>query len=515
MNKRKEDVQALVQSLNKEEKRHFTLLFGHKGGTDAPPLFYQLYSIYEKDDITFSKENIAPSIRAFAGTKQRLYENLLRTLRDLNSDSSTNILVQNKLTNVELLYNHSLPEQSVLELNKAYYEARKFEKFGLMLQLLDWEKRLNIVLSEPTRPLSEIKKEEREILKKFAQQMDLESIFNHIVEVKRKLGFAWGNDKKKLERATVKNPGMPKESECLSNNAKFYHHYIYAIYHFMTFNHKEAYKHSQQLLEFDLLNIQPDDYVTGVFQHITSSVCLAKFTDTLNGITLAEALMEQYRLNQSVPFANRMFGYHANYKMIVLSYMGRYNELDIFVKQVEQRIKDSGKTISLDILQIILANLMVSYVALDMPDMVAFTRKRLLDMKKKTELRLDIHTSTYFFQLFFLMHTGVYDLIKSAARSALHFFRKHPDSGNVLSVEIPIALLLSKEHNYEDPKVRAAIMHKCRKIVTDFISKLKGSINFQEHYSRYLIWFDSIEEGVAFHMAARKWYEVFEMGQRE
>jgi hypothetical protein len=133
-------------------------------------------------------------------------------------------------------------------------------------------------------------------------------------------------------------------------------------------------------------------------------------------------------------------------------------------------------------------------------------------MKKKTELRLDIHASIYFFQLFFLMHTGVYDLIKSAARSALHFFRKHPDSGNVHRVEIPIALLFSKEHNYEDPKVRTMLMHKCKKLVADFISKLKGAINFQEHYSRYLIWFDAIEKGRPFHESAKEWYQNFKEG---
>ena len=510
MNRRKDYVQDLVLSLSKEEKRRFTLLFSNSGKGEELALFYKLYSVYENRKSELSRDLLAVESTAITSAKKRLYNNLLRTLRDLNEDSSTDIQIQNKLTNVELLYNHSLPEQSVLELKRAYGEAQKYEKFGLILQLLDWEKRLNIVLSRPTRTLKEIKREERDILKQLTQQMDLESMYNHIVETKRKLGYAKGKDKTALEKETVKNPGMPQSNECLSNNARFYRHYIHAIYYWMTFNHIEAYNHSKELLEFDAHNIQPDDYINGIFQHITSSVCLAKFNDTLNGIVLAEALMEQYQLNQSLPFASVMFAYHANYKTIVLNYMGKQKQLKDFVQQVELRIKESGKAISADVLQIIFANLLVSYIGLNLPDRVTETRKRLLDMKKKTALRLDIHADLYLFQLFFLMQTGAYDLIKPAARSALYFFRKQADAQKVFEVEMPIALLLAKEHNYEDQKTRKELLSKCRQIVEHFISRLRGAINFQEHYSRYVIWFDAIEKGIPFHKAAKTWYEEFE-----
>lgn len=500
-------VSDLVSSLSKEEKALFTMLYGNKPNRRDIPFFYQLYTVYENGKSELYKNNKLVEGTVITSAKRRLYHNLLRMLRDMNADTSTDIFVQAKLTNVELLYNHSLPEQSVLELNKAYSKAQEYEKFGLMLQLLEWEKRLNIVLNSPTRTLMEIKQEERDILKKFSQQLDMESMYNHILELKREIGYAKGADKKRVEAATIKNALMPKESECLSNNARFYRHYIHAIYYWMTFNHEEAYTHSRKLIEFDQHNIQPNDYINGIFQHITSSVCLALFEDTLSGITLAESLMNHYRLNQSLPFSGIMFAYHANYKMIVLNYMGKEKELKAFTQQVERRLLESRQSIPADALQIILANLMVSYMGIDQLEMAANARKRLMDLKKKINIRLDILTDVYFFQLFFLMQNKAYDLIKPAADSALRFFRKNEDSKSVFEVEMPIALLLSKPHNFEDKKELNIILANCRKIVGAYISKLKGTLQFQEHYSRYLIWFDAIEQGTPFHQAAREWYK--------
>lgn len=513
MYKKKGYVSDLVLSLNTAEKAYFTKLYGDGGNKKDVPFFYQLYTAFEKGESELHKNNVPVGPTIITSAKKRLYHNVLRMLRDMNEDSSTDILIQSKLTNVELLYYHSLPEQSVLELNKAYGIAQEYEKFGLMLQLLEWEKRLNIVLPIPTRSLLEIKKEEREILKKFSQQLDMESMYSHIMELKREIGYAKGADKKRVESATVKSAMMPKESECLSNNARFYRHYIFAIYYWMTFNHEEAHKHSRKLIEFDQHNIQPNDYINGIFQHITSSVCLALFDDTLSGITLAEALMNQYRLNQSLPFSGIMFAYHANYKMIVLNYTGNQRQLKDFVKHVELRLNDAGQTIPADALQLILANLMVCYIGLDLHDKALETRKRLLDLKRKITIRLDILADLYFLQLFFLLQTQSYDLIKPAADSALRFYRKNDDAQKAYEVEMPIALLLAKPNNYEDKKVLSMLLGKCRKTVIDYISKLKGTQQFQEHYTRYIIWIDAIERGIPFHQAAREWYLILSKGK--
>lgn len=508
MYRQRDYLERLIASLTKEEKRHYSMLFSHSKTERETPLHYRLYKQYVNDKSDISKREIDTGRNHLSKVKQDLYGILLRKIRDLNEDTSPDILIQNKLNNVVLLYQRSLPEQGMLELKKAYQEAGKYEKFGLMLQLLDWEKKLNSVMVQPSRALKCIQAEERDILRKFTQQMDLEGIYNQILKLKKELGYAKGKDKILLTKTTIKSSQMPSESECLSNSVRFYRHYIYAIYYWMVYNHKEAFAHSKQMLAFDLNNIQSSDYVNGIFQHITSCVCMLEFEEALNGISLAESYSKSMGLNQSIQFAGNMFAYKATYKMIVLNYMGKYQLLKSFVKEVELTLLEKQKTISVDALQIIMANLLVSYVGLHQLDKAADTRQQLMEMKRKFPLRQDVNTEVYFFQLFYLIQTGAYDLVLPAAQSALRYFRKNEDSKRVFEVEMPIALLLSKPHNFEDKKVLSGVLSQCRKVVTDFITKLKGDTNFQEHYSRYVIWLDAIEKEIPFHQEAREWYSI-------
>ena len=509
MYKQKNYLERLITSLSKEEKRHYTLLSLHQESESKKPHHFLLYQYYDNGKSGISKPTIFEEPGQFYDAKRQLYRILLRRIRDLNEDSSPDISIQNKLNNVVLLYQRSLPEQGMLELKKAYQEASKFEKFGLMLQLLDWEKKLNSVMAVPSRKLEVIQQEGRDILRKFTQQMDLEGIYNQILKLKKELGYAKGKDKFFLTKATIKSSLIPTERECLSNSVRFYRHYIYAIYYWMVYNHKEAFVHSKKMLAFDLNNIQSTDYVNGIFQHITSCVCMLEFDEALRGISLAETYSKSVGLNQSVQFAGNMFAYKATYKMVVLNYIGDFKLLKSFVKEVELNLQEKEKTISVDALQIIMANLLVSYVGLHQLDQAADIRQQLIEMKKKFRLRQDVDTELYFFQLFYLIQTGVYELVVPAAQSALRYFRKHEDAQRVFEVEMPIALLLSKSYNFEDKKVLPLLLAKCRQIVNDYILKLKGTIQFQEHYTRYLIWFDAIEKNKPFHEAAKEWYSKF------
>src|SRR5690606_38109804 len=90
--------------------------------------------------------------QALTLAKRRLYGNILKALRALHDDISADTLIQNQLSEVEILYNYNLPDQALLVLRKAHELAVRHEKFGLLLQTLRRERRLHIVLPQPTGP---------------------------------------------------------------------------------------------------------------------------------------------------------------------------------------------------------------------------------------------------------------------------------------------------------------------------------------------------------------------------
>ncbi len=148
----------------------------------------------------------------------------------------------------------------------------------------------------------EIIDEENLVLQKTQQLKNLESLYSHVMLMKKKYGYVNGDLKTTLTAETIASPQMPGEVECLSEKASYYRNFIFSIYHRMVFEPREAFTYSKQLLIEKDHSILPGDFILGVFQHITSSVCLGLFDDTLNGLKIAQTYFEQYRLDQSAKF---------------------------------------------------------------------------------------------------------------------------------------------------------------------------------------------------------------------
>jgi len=507
MYRKKDDVERLVLSLSKAEKADFKANYEVQNNPNDAPMFYQLYNKIILGKSQLPKSLSENNTRALTSAKRRLYDNVMKGLRALHDSFSVDIIIQNRLTEIELLYNHSLPEQGLILIRKAHELASLHEKFGLLLQILEWEKRLNIVMAEHSRSMDEIAKEEKEVLKKMNQVLVLESLYSKINIYKKKYGYAKGDIKVQLESEVVNSPDLPPTSSCLSNKAVYYRNYIFSLYNWMTFAHPEAYKYSKKLLLSNINNILPSDYIGGILQHITSSVCVGHFNDALFGIKHAMGYIEEHKLNQSSSFRGLMFAYKSTYRIVVYSYMGKSDKLKATIKDTENKFSEF-KNLPREMLQIIKGNLMNAYMVIGEYDKSDEMWGNLFNKQSKS-IRLDMYADLYLFRLFRLMQDKIYDLVPSSALSAVRFFRKSKDAPKQFEIELPIALILQKERHYEDKKILQEVMEEIKEVVQKFIDGLTDLNNFQEHYSRYLIWSDAIINDEPYYLAAMKWYEGY------
>jgi pentatricopeptide repeat protein len=394
-------------------------------------------------------------------------------------------------------------------LSKTYELAWTHEKFGLMLQILEWEKRLNMVMDEPSRLTELIVEEEKKVLKMYAQVMEMESIFSKAKEFKRQYGFVKGKLKTKLEREIVNAPNLPKIEECLSEKAVYYFNFIHALYFWMILSHRLAFQYSRQLLASKVRVVLPGDYVDGIFEHITSSVCMARFEDALKGIELGVTYVEEQKLNQSHAFMLRMFAYQRTYQLIIYNYMGDREKLCGVIRETEAKLKLYENMLSFETKQVILGNLMNAYMGTGDLEKADEIWNSMLN-KQGRSIRRDIYADLHLFRLFSLVQAKSYVLLQPAAASALRYFKKEEDSKKTFEVEAPIATLLSKELDYANKDILKTIMEKIMNIVQEYISGLRNIINFQEHYTRYIIWGEAILNGEPYCQAASRWYHVNE-----
>jgi hypothetical protein len=166
MNYKLKDLQKLVQAMSGAEKRHFTLLSS---------AFFA------------SKKDISEiALKEYTGVdtsiKNQLFKNVRKSLRTFHQEQSVEIRIHNYLSDIEILYDLNLPNQSLYLLKKAYKDAVAYEKFRLLLLILEWERKLNIVLDKPVKSIKAIAEEEQEVLRKLMQIVQLENIYSKAQE---------------------------------------------------------------------------------------------------------------------------------------------------------------------------------------------------------------------------------------------------------------------------------------------------------------------------------------------
>ncbi|MBL7706138.1 MAG: hypothetical protein JNM21_11395 [Taibaiella sp.] len=503
MYKKKDDVSELVKALSNGEQRHFHHLYNIANKGERTANFWVLYESIRSGKSQLP--NLEMDARAQTSGKRLLYENLLKSLRSLHDNASIDISIQNLLTNVELLYNHGLANQAKLMLHKAYTLALKYEKFGLHIQVLDWEKRLNIVLTQNTRTIEVLMEEERAVLEKMMQMKNLENIYSHILSLKRQYGYARGAVKNILDRETIHSSLMPEPAACLSKKAVYYYNLILAVYYWMTFEHDLAFQHSKQLTRTNECNVLPNDYISGLLQHITSSVCVIRFDEAIVTIEQCGQYISDNKLNQSLSFTHLMLTYHSIYKMIVYNYMGNLIKLREIVTETERLLQVHQQSLPFTNRQVILANLMNSYLGLNEMDKCENAWDQLFNKQSKT-IRLDIYGDLYLFRLFLLLQDQNFSVFHSAAHSAFKFFKKHFDESHQFELELSLSNTLKKDLNLEKPKVLNITLLEIKSMLLKYIAKLKAPYGFQEHYTRYVIWADALMENKPYATIAQRWY---------
>lgn len=502
MYQQRDALEGLIRSMDSSEKRYFKLFCG----SDSPnpsPLYMNLYAHIEKGNSELSRA-FKKNRQTLTTTRKRLYRIILSALRSMHDSQSVDIVLQNTLSEIEILYNMGLPQQGAIKIGKAFALAATHEKFGLMLQVLDWEKRLNAVLDKATRTANEIQLAEQSILAKMTQIMHLEGLYSTIRTLKRSIGYARGTDRERLEQEVIHK--LPASvTACLSNKAIFYYHIIHAIYHWMIQEHTRAFDESQRLLSPVIQFVLPDVYVDGLLEHVTSAICIARFDNALRSLDAAEDYVARHKLNQSHAYVLKLFAYKAVYKIIAYAYMGDRKKLMENIHQVEGQLGTLGQSLSFDLQMAIQGNLMNAYVALGDMDQADKLWSSLFNRKSQA-VRKDIYADLYLFRLFSLLQSRNYEIIPPAALSALRYYRKDNQAAQ-FPLEIRIASILNKMHRYEDRKIRKHVLAEMKQALTGYIKGLNPKLCFQEHYSRYVIWCDSLSNGTTYGDEAAKWYE--------
>jgi len=496
------DLQKLVQAMSGAEKRHFSLLSSAFAASKNDPLYLQLFQTLCSSKTDISEISEKEGIGSYTPVKKRLFENVRKSLRMFHQEQSMEIRIHNYLSDIEILCDLNLPDQSLYLLRKAYNDAIAYEKFRLLLSVLEWERKLNIVLDQPTRSIKAIAEEEQEVLQKLMQIVHLENIYGKAKDMKRQHGFI----RQELKEATLKAMEVISLEDCASQRAKFYFNFIHTLYHRITFNHLEAYQYSKALLQLKTQAILPNDYIDGVLEHVTECIQICRFREGLDSLELASRYIHEQKLDHLPTFGTKIFYYKNGYHLVIYNYMGDKERLAAAIKTAEEELKLHEESMSLEARQVSYANLMNAYVGIGNMQAADAIWKQLFHKKSK-EVRREIYDELYLFRLFSLLESKVYEVLPYVALSTHRYYIQQPNAKSYLSTELKIADLLLKEYDFEDPRIKKSVLMNVKQILMHHISTLKGTPEFfQERYSFYVIWAERILTERPYYETAAEWY---------
>jgi tetratricopeptide (TPR) repeat protein len=145
-NKAHDHVHRLVHSMSRAEKRYFKLYTGRHmlgGHSNHQLLFDAIAAMPEYDEAALLHQFQGEAFtHRFAITKRRLYEAILRSLDAFHAESSVDARLHRMLHQVELLHQRALYEDAAKMLQSARKLAVQHERHVILVQALQWERRL-------------------------------------------------------------------------------------------------------------------------------------------------------------------------------------------------------------------------------------------------------------------------------------------------------------------------------------------------------------------------------------
>lgn len=197
-NKYSSHLYELINSLSKAEKRYFKVYVSRHTAADSQNNAQILFDAINKQTI-YEEEQLLEQlsehvfIKKFSIAKARLYDTILKSLDAFYSEKSKEQIIRNELHFIEILFEKSLYKQSLKRLKSAKKQAQKYNKTHLLLELLQWEKKLiekDNYQSTSSKSLTDLSSDENELIASLSLNSQLWEIKSLLFHKLNKVGRA-------------------------------------------------------------------------------------------------------------------------------------------------------------------------------------------------------------------------------------------------------------------------------------------------------------------------------------
>lgn len=346
----------LIKSLNKSEKRYFKL-FSSRHTIGEENGYLRLFDFIDRmdtyqEDLIFMHFKGQALLNKFSITKARLYNNILRSLDSFNANTSHDAQLFRSIHCADILYNKGLYKQCEKLLKSAEKQAKKYERFNLLLEIKQKQKKLieNELYTEiKEAQITKMFEEESAVIneiKTYHELWNVKSLLFQEINLR-------GNVRN--EQDTIKLKGLVDRITNIdvrnySTKINYLYHHIHSAYYFSVNDLECSYHHLKAnlaLLEDDSTTFKnrPNLYFSLLTNIIYVSTRLKEYEeaqDYLQRLKNISANKKQKTLDLDIKY----FSSSCSLELFLLIEKGDYHKAEQLVPQIEEAYRLYGDHIN-------------------------------------------------------------------------------------------------------------------------------------------------------------------------
>lgn len=353
-----DNLYRLIKSLTKAEKRYFKINASrHTIGeiNEYVQLFNLIEKSAEQDEKKLMKEFVKSGTpNKYAIAKTRLFDAVLKSLESFHANSSVDIELGRLLHSAEILFKKSLYDECIKLVAKAKKIAVQNEKFSVLLDVAQWEKKIIEKDAYAAANESEIVamyENDKNILQRIENYNEYWNLKSLLFINLNKRGKARAPEELDNFKKIIAHPLLKSETEALSFDARYLYYQINYTYNFALNDYLKSYDYTQQmiaLLEANpaVIATEPNKYFAVLSNMIYFCSRLKKYDETPVYLAKLRSLRDDLKDHMSEDIELKLFTTIYSSELSVCMETADYEKALDLVPPIEKGLKYYGDKIN-------------------------------------------------------------------------------------------------------------------------------------------------------------------------
>ncbi len=407
-------LEKLIESLTQGELRAFSLSIKK----DKNPSYYSLFNDIRsgKHEESKKKDNNETQRRNY------LYNSILESL--VKSSKTIDSQISKGLHHAELLYNRQLEKEAWKEIERVDKLAKKHERFGYIIQILEWKKIIGFKLKAfSTSDYKALSKIEKKTIKEYLDYLKASDTYHELLLRKKKQGYI--HEVEKLPELSGIDLINPKEH--IAKRTLYYQRMAHAMQLCLLQDIHSQYELTKQIVKDAAIINEPTECLQAYFEHLTSCICVGEFKELIDTLTKLKHDIKLGKFGSDQHIKIKLFYYAANYELMSYSYMGDKANLILKIKEVENGIVKLEDSLSTEMHMVIYSALKMAYFFIEENTKTKIYLEK-INALRPHKVRTDILQDSLFFYLLIATDENdinQMDLILKKIESECHLDKPH------------------------------------------------------------------------------------------